>query len=320
MFFRTESVTETAKPGASSAPTGGSSNLRGESARAAMAPGTLIGERYQVVGVIGIGSRSTVYEAENTWTGRRVAVKVLRSEAAGDAEAVRCFQLEARLSASITHANVIDTLDMGEDAESGALYIVQRLLRGSDLRAHLRQTTRLTARSALAIIAPVLGALQAVHARGVVHRDVKPENIFIGRDARGRLEPTLLDFGAARVVGDAEAQRGRAARAGTPRYMSPEQCRGEGDVDARADVWAVGAVLYEMLAGRAAFDGDDAHDVMRQIREGAAAPLESIVDVPRALADVVRSAIEPDRARRVASAGAFLDAVGRSRRRRARAS
>src|SRR5438067_12815389 len=144
--------------------------------------GALVGGKYRLVRLIGRGGMGAVYEAENTWTRRRVATKLLRPEYARDKEVLRRFMQEAQAAARIAHPNITDVLDLGLEESDGSLYMVQELLQGEDLRARLRAAGKLTPRQLLEIMVPVVGALAAAHERGVVHRDIKPENIFVARD------------------------------------------------------------------------------------------------------------------------------------------
>ena len=274
-------------------------------------PATLIGDRYRVLRALGEGTFGVLYEAENTWTGRRVAVKVLRAGHAPDGEVTRRFFQEARAAASLSHPNVVDVLDMGEDPRTGALFIVQSLLVGEELGAAMRREGAMTPAAATVIAAPLLGALEAIHRRGIVHRDVKPANVLLVRGEDGRVTPTLIDFGVAKFVAseDTAARTATGVLLGTPLYMSPEQVTGAPDVDARADVWAMGVILYEMLSGTSPFHAANAGAVLRRVVRDRPPRLEQVAGVPASLAAVVHRAIEPERERRHPSAQAMLDAL-----------
>ena len=253
-----------------------------------------------------------VYEAENAWTGRTVAVKILRSDLTRSPEVAQRFLREGRAAARFSHPNVVDVLDMGEDPDDGALYIVMELLRGEDLRTMLDRHRKLTPAEVLPLITPVMEALGSLHAQGVVHRDVKPSNVFLSRDHRGALVPKLIDFGMARLLDPANLEfRTRTGQMiGTPRYMAPEQVRGDRDLDARADVWSVGVVLDELLAGVPPFDAPSVPEVLTQIRTSNPPPLAlSSLGVPLELNAVVHRALSPDRERRFASMELFLTAL-----------
>ena len=271
-----------------------------------------IGEKYSVQRLIGAGGMGAVYVAENTWTGRRVAVKVMRPEFAANDAAVRRFMLEARTATQIAHPNIVEILDMGRDAD-GSLYIVQELLIGVDLRAYLDEHDRLRAVEALNIIVPIMGALVAAHKRGIVHRDIKPENIFLQRDSSGEFAPKIIDFGISKIVdkeGPGLSNTGTGVAIGTPYYMSPEQARGEADLDGRSDVWSVGAVLYEMLAGRTPFHTDNYNLLIVAILTEVVPRIDAVVsDVPTDIAEIVHKALERDRDKRHGSMRSFLSAI-----------
>ena len=192
-----------------------------------------------------------VYRARDSRLNREVAVKVLSEGFDKDAARLRRFESEAKAVGSISHPNVLAIYDTGE--HDGAPYLVTELLEGTTLRERLAAGP-LPARKALEIATQIARGLAAAHEKGIVHRDVKPENVFITRDGNVK----LLDFGIARAdVSGTLAQTDTGAVIGTAGYMSPEQVRGL-PADSRSDVFALGAVLFEMLTGKRAFDGDNA--------------------------------------------------------------
>jgi serine/threonine-protein kinase len=273
--------------------------------------GYTIGGKYRLVRLLGAGGMGAVYEAENAWTRRRVAVKLLRPEFVSNAEFVQRFTQEAQSASQIAHANIVDVLDMGQEP-SGAMYIVQEYLDGCDLR-RLMQDGPMKPSSALAIMVPVIEALGAAHARGIVHRDVKPENIFLAHGRDGEVVPKLIDFGISKVLhedGESRSRTRTGIAIGTPDYMSPEQARGDTSIDARTDVWAVGAVLYEMLAGRPPFDAPSTNLIITKIITERVAPITEFVPlIPPDVAATVHRALEPQRARRFQDMGSFREAV-----------
>ena len=276
-------------------------------------PGAPLGGRYRVVRLLGKGGMGAVYEAENTWTKRRVAVKVMRPEVAAHAQYARRFLQEAQSAAQLAHPNVVDVLDMGRDEELGSLYIVQEFLTGHDLRKHLDAAGRMPARDALGLILPVMEALVAAHARGIVHRDIKPDNIFLAETPRG-VVPKLIDFGIAKVVaegGDSLQKTSTGVLMGTPYYMSPEQGRGDPGLDARTDVWSIAVVLYEMLSGARPHESNtNANALIAKIIYEDPRPLtEAAPDVPADLADAVMGALRRDLTKRHATMQAFADAL-----------
>lgn len=232
--------------------------------------GTTLDGRYVLGPILGRGGMGVVYAAEHTLTGRRVAVKLVRPELADDPRYGDRLFREARAAAALEHPNVVDVLDMGT-LEDGGLYLVLERLEGRDLADELEAQGPLPVARVLAIAEPVLDALEALHAAGIVHRDLKPSNVFLAR--RGSVEqPKLLDFGIAKLHGGGKTTTGRIL--GTPWYMSPEQAAGDATVGPEADVWAVGAMLFECLTGRLPFDGPTPTAVLMNVLRYDAAPLE----------------------------------------------
>ncbi len=279
---------------------------------AAPAPGDVIGERYRVVRTLGAGGIGVVCEAENTWTRRRVAIKLLQAKTAEDPEQLERFRVEAQTTSALRHPNIVDVLDMGPDRDTGRLFIIQELLEGSTLQALVDARRPLGPRAAFDLIVPVMGALVAAHAKGVLHRDIKPSNIFLAKDEHGAVTPKLIDFGLAKVLHeDAERHKTRTGSiVGTPYYMAPEQARGESSVDARIDVWALGVVLFELMSGRTPFDGDNTLAVMWKIASTPAPRLDAVAPaVPAAVADIVAKALANGRDDRYPTMAAFLDAA-----------
>jgi serine/threonine-protein kinase len=219
--------------------------------------GAVIAGKYQLVEVLGEGGMGSVWLARNRTLDVDVALKLMRSELAEDVEGIaeRMLQ-EARAAACIGHPAIIQVFDFGF-AEHGDPFIAMELLRGESLAHALRRRSRVLPTRAAQTLLPIIDALGAAHARGIVHRDLKPENIFLARPAGHRLQPKVLDFGIAKLEQRAAERLTRdGAVIGSPAYMSPEQLRGDRDVDARADVWALCVVLYQMITGRRPFEGD----------------------------------------------------------------
>ncbi len=211
--------------------------------------GRVLGNRYRVLSRLGEGGMGTVYLCEHAVLQRRFALKVLRAELAGDPELVERFRNEAIAASRIGQENVVDVVDFGGD-EDGALYYVMEALDGRSLGAILREDGPLSVARALGLLEQICRALGAAHARGVVHRDVKPENVFVVRREGGDEQVKVLDFGISHVPAAPGCERLTRAGAiiGTPEYMAPEQATG-GTVDHRADVYAVGVLAFEMLTG-----------------------------------------------------------------------
>jgi eukaryotic-like serine/threonine-protein kinase len=240
-----------------------------------------------------------VYEAENVWTHRRVALKVLSPSSGLTEDMVERFVREARSTARLLHPNVVNILDLGADPE-GQPYVVQELLDGEDLRRHLEHKGRLPLAQALDVLAPVMDALAVAHDLGIVHRDVKPANVVLARRV-DEIVPTLIDFGAAKLVG-LDGERGITATGelvGTPHYMAPEQLQGTRSIDARVDVWGVGATLWEAITGAPPFPGETLIQVATQILNRDAPLLSSVVPGVPAQADaVLRRALTRNREHR----------------------
>ena len=273
--------------------------------------GTLIASKYALERLLGAGGMGAVYEAENTWTGRRVALKVMLPSALKVASAAERFLREARAASKVQHPNIVEVFDAGQNPSDGALYIVQELLRGSDLRARLDDASKLSWSETMSVMGPVLDALSVAHRQGVVHRDIKPENIYLADTAAGRV-PKLIDFGIARLVdGDAPLSLTRSgALMGTPYYMSPEQARGLREVDARADVWALAIVMREALTGRRPFEGSNYNALLASILQDPIPSLGELAgDVPPHAVRALDRALSRDPDQRFADAGELLDAL-----------
>ncbi len=273
----------------------------------------ILGEKYKVGRLLGEGGMGAVYEAENTWTRRRVAVKVMRPEYARDPEATQRFLREAQSAAQVDHPNVVSVLDLGRDAATGSLFIVQEFMLGREQRALIEERGAMPAEEALALMLPVVDGLVAAHSLGVVHRDLKPENIFLAESRTGRVVPKLIDFGIAKALRprDNEFRTLIGQTMGTPGYMSPEQARGDIDVDARSDVWSIGVVLYELLSGRIPFEDDPSPQVvLARVLTQAPLPIERLVP---SIADDLRAtlarALQPDRDERYPDMLSFYTAL-----------
>jgi serine/threonine-protein kinase len=271
----------------------------------------IVGGHYRLVSVLGQGGMGAVYEAVNTFTERRVAVKVLRAQDGAPPSAIARFLREGKLASRIEHRHVVQVLDMGQ-SDDGELFIVQELLVGVDLRRWLT-ARKATASEALGALLPIADALSAAHARGLVHRDVKPENIFLATDpATGEVTPKLIDFGIAldaTLSGDARLTRS-GPTVGTASYMSPEQARGTSDVGPASDQWSLAAVLFEALTGRAPYVGATYNVVVAQLLTEPPPRADAIdASVPEALGDVLAKALEREPSQRFSSMRALADAL-----------
>jgi serine/threonine-protein kinase len=238
--------------------------------------GQTIDGRYQVEGIVGEGGMGTVYAVRHVTLGRRFAIKVLRRDIATDAEALTRFIQEAKAAAAIGHPNIVAVTDFGElprEGGAGAPYFVMEHLEGESLGAVLAREHVLAPARARRIAFECATALAAAHEAGVVHRDLKPDNVFLSR-VGGREFVKVLDFGVAKIAG-----AGRLTRSGvvfgTPHYMSPEQASGAA-VDHRTDVYALGVILYECFAGRVPFEADTYMGVLTKHLFAAPVPIEEV--------------------------------------------
>lgn len=288
---------------------------RSEGTQPVRKAGELFAGKYALLGELGSGGMGSVYEAENAWTGRRVAIKTLRSELLGSSDIVSRFLQEGRATARIQHPNVLEILDMGQEA-GGELYIIQEFLVGTDLRTRLTAGA-MTLREAIDALLPIMGALAAAHARGIVHRDVKPANIVLAREASSSEPvPKLIDFGIAKVLPNGRdgvmslTNTMRGELMGTPSYMSPEQIIGDPKLDGSADIWSMGVVFYEALTGRRAFSGESLPEVIRKILSVKPPPIRELAPrVPQEIADVIDKMTETERENRFPTMRAVIEAL-----------
>jgi len=263
-----------------------------------LSPGSRFGP-YQILALLGAGGMGVVYRARDARLNRDVALKVLAAGTAGDPERLQRFEQEARAAATLNHPNVMAVFDLG--VEDGTPYIVSELLEGQTLRDLLRAGA-LPARTATTLAIQIAQGLAAAHDKGIVHRDLKPENVFVTADGRAK----VLDFGIAKIVAPTGDETTRLAPdtiagqvLGSAGYMAPEQVRGDA-VDHRADIFAFGAVFYEMLAGHSAFGGESSVERMTAILKTDPPVLASAV--PAHLGNIVRRALEKNPAHRFQSA------------------
>jgi len=269
------------------------------------APKTLRG-KYLLEDRLGEGGMAVVWRARHLLVERTVAIKMLRPEVARLPNVPQRFVQEARAAWLIDHPNVVSVLDVDVD-DDGTPFIVQELLDGEDLEAHLARVGPLTPAALVALVAPALDALAAAHARGVIHRDLKPSNVFLARTSRG-LMPKLLDFGISRIASDDARMTSTGVVMGTPAYMAPEQVHSPKKVDSRADLWAFGVMCYELLSGKLPFDGESPGELLVKICTCEPRPLsEAVRGVPLALEALVMACLRRDPAARPASAGALYE-------------
>src|SRR5215470_15876066 len=276
--------------------------------------GAVLGETYRIESLIGRGGMGAVWAAEHLrLPGKHVAVKVLLDAAAGGEEMLQRFRREAEIASRLGHPNIVEVLDFNT-LPTGQPYIVLEYLQGETLASRLA-SGRLQLDEALAITRQIGSALQAAHRAGVVHRDLKPDNVFLCTPEEDM--PTkvkVLDFGISKIRGSQSLRTQDAILMGTPQYMSPEQATGKNTaVDARTDVFALGAIVYEMLGGQAAFAGGSLAEVVYRVVHGQPTPLRELAPaLPENVLNAVERALQKDPAARPEDIGAFiLELTGR---------
>ncbi len=270
--------------------------------------GKVLGGRYRIDSLIGLGMMGAVFRGHHLGLGRDVAVKVLHSELLADDEMVGRFKREAAAVSRLDHPNCVRVTDFGE-VESGGMFLAMELLQGQELSKML--DSPMPYERAMEIGCEVLDGLQHAHEQGVIHRDIKPENIYIARTAEGREQVKILDFGIAKV------QEGFGSRTltqagmifGTPHYMSPEQAKGT-PLDHRADLYSVGILLYDLVAGHVPFDGPDPVKLLRKQIAEAPPPLPD--EVPAPIRAIIFKLLEKNPDDRLASAADAKAAIERA--------
>lgn len=265
-----------------------------------LTPGSRFGA-YEIGAAVGSGTFGVVYEARTLSLGKRIALKVLHPQYGADATQAERFRREAEIVAQLHHPHIVDIYDRGE--EDGRLYIAMEFLEGEPLTAMLKREGPLPVQMAINLLLPVLSAASAVHARNIVHRDIKPGNIYLTRPRPGVINPKLLDFGLVRVHNAVQDITRVDASLGTPNYMSPEQVTRPRDVDARSDVWSLAVTLYVMLTCERPFAGPNDHITLANIVESEPRRLRELrPDVPAAIDEAVWRSLRKSRDARPASA------------------
>jgi serine/threonine-protein kinase len=275
--------------------------------------GATLAGRYEIVRRIGEGGMGAVYEARHAVIGKRVAVKVLLEKFLTKSDFVARLLQEARLASSIGHENIVDVTDFGT-TDDGRSFVVMEFLEGEALSQLIMREAPLPVERSLRIARQVASALGAAHAKGIYHRDVKPENVYLVR--RGEADfVKVVDFGISKAVKQGSNEEGAEAYRlthtglllGTPLYMSPEQARGDEDLDHRVDVWALGVMMYECLTGEVPFRANNYLGIISQVLTHTAAPPSKVrpeLGIPDAVEAVVMRAMAKDRTRRY---GAMAD-------------
>ncbi|MGA2184358.1 MAG: serine/threonine-protein kinase [Bryobacteraceae bacterium] len=256
-------------------------------------PGTLLAERYRIIGRLGKGGMGEVYRATDIRLGQTVALKFLPEVTAGDPAMLARFHNEVRIARQVTHPNVCRVYDIGEF--QGQPFISMEYVDGEDLASLLRRIGRLPVDKATEIARRLCAGLAAAHNQGVLHRDLKPANIMI--DGRGQV--VITDFGLAGIENQVS---GAEVRNGTPAYMAPEQLSGR-EVSARSDIYSLGLVLYEIFSGKRAWEANSLPELLRLREESAPASLSTMVrEIDPTVEKIILRCLEPDPARRPASA------------------
>jgi serine/threonine-protein kinase len=267
-----------------------------------------IARRYQVVQKLGAGAFGTVYKAKDRILGRMVAIKTIRLEGlaasgVGLEELVQRFQQEAQVSAQLRHPNIVTIYDVGEF--EGMSYLAMEFIEGTGLDRVIKAEHRLPIERAASIAAQVADALSFAHEHNIVHRDIKPANIMI--EAGDRVKVT--DFGIAKITNASESLTATGSLLGTPSYMSPEQARGQG-LDGRSDLFAVGSVLYEMVAGTKAFKGESITGLIFKIITEEPQPIQDLDPrVPEAMVQVIQRALQKEPAARFQTGREMAEAL-----------
>ena len=259
--------------------------------------GKLISGRYLIESLIGSGGMANVYKAYDNMLGRTVALKVLKAEHRGDMEFVRRFEREARAVLTLSHENIVRSYAVGEDGDIS--YIVLEYVEGSTLKELIKSDGPISPKVAVSITAQVLDALAHAHESGIIHRDVKPQNVII--TPRGKAK--LTDFGIARdVAATTRTYAGSNVVMGSVHYISPEQARGD-DVTAASDIYSCAIMLFEMLTGKVPFGGDNSVAIaLKHLQEDITPPVEINPKIPRALSDVIVKAASKEISLRYQSA------------------
>jgi serine/threonine-protein kinase len=258
---------------------------------------------YQILGKLGKGAMATVYKARQVSLDRIVAVKVLPKRFTENPEFVDRFYREGKAAAKLNHANIVQAIDVSE--ADGYHYFVMEYVDGFTVHDKLAKNQRYSEEEALNLIIQIADALVHSHARGLIHRDVKPKNIMITTDGVAK----LADMGLAREVADTQLAQSEAGRAyGTPYYISPEQIRGEVEIDFRADIYSLGATFYHMVTGRVPFDADNPTNVMlKHLREQLTPPDHINPELSIGSAEIIEAMMAKDRNDRYQSTQELLD-------------
>ena len=265
--------------------------------------GVMIGDRYEIVAQIGTGGMADVYKAIDGKLNRYVAIKVLKSEFREDATFGNKFQSEAQAAAALSHPNVVNVYDVGEEA--GVQYIVMELVEGITLKEYIQKKGRLTPKEVISIAVQVCSGIEMAHNHSIVHRDIKPQNIMISKEGKVK----VTDFGIAKATSSNTISTNAM---GSVHYTSPEQARG-GFSDAKSDIYSLGISMYEMITGQLPFDGESTVAVaLKHLQEEITAPSEIVADIPYSLERIILKCTQKSPDRRYADVGALMRDLRRS--------
>jgi serine/threonine-protein kinase len=278
-----------------------------------MQSGQTIAGKYRLNRILGSGGMASVWSGTNVFTEREFAIKFMLPQVARTPEAARRFLLEAKVSGRINHPNIIEVIDVGQ-AEDGSLFLVMELLSGMSLEAAVRRRTPpMRMRDFFRIMRDVASALAAAHKSGVIHRDLKPTNVFLHTDRDGRVLPKVLDFGVSKVLEEGnDALTVVGTILGSPLYMSPEQAMGAEGIDGRTDIFAFGSILFEALCGHRAYTGGNLNALIVAIATTAPKSIDdSAPHLSEAIRSLVRDCMVTDKAERLASFDQIVERLDR---------
>jgi len=270
-----------------------------ETPREELTRGTLFADRYEIIEELGKGGMGKVYRVEDAKTKEEIALKLIKPEIASDKKTIDRFRNELTTARKIRHKNICGMYDLDEDR--GVYYITMEYVLGQNLKGLIRQTGKLAISTVISIAKQICEGLSEAHKLGVVHRDIKPNNIMIDKGGNAR----IMDFGIARSL-ETKGITGAGVMIGTPEYMSPEQVEGK-EVDQRSDIYSLGVILYEMVTGKLPFEGDTPLSIaMKHKSEPPPNPKELNVQIPEDLSNLILSCMEKDKEKRYQTAEELL--------------
>lgn len=265
--------------------------------------GVLIGDRYEIMGRIGTGGMADVYKGRDHKLNRYVAIKVLKREFREDELFVKKFQSEAQAAAGLMHPNIVNVYDVGEDR--GLYFMVMELVEGITLKDYIQKKVRLTSKEVISITLQVCAGIEAAHNNGIVHRDIKPQNIIISKEGKVK----VTDFGIAKATTSNTISTNAM---GSVHYTSPEQARG-GFSDIRSDVYSLGITMFEMITGQLPFDGETTVSIaIKHLQEDIASPSELVPDIPYSLERIILKCTQKSADRRYQNMGELISDLKRS--------